>query len=134
MPAARPLRFISWNVNGIRSILKKGFHDFVVGQKPDVLCLQEVRAMPEQLLDVAWAEGYECIWNPAQKAGYSGTGVLTRISPVTVSRGIGTPEHDREGRVLTLEFADYFVVNCYTPNSQRELTRLEYRQDGTASF
>jgi exodeoxyribonuclease-3 len=134
MPATRPLRFISWNVNGIRAILNKGFHDFVAAHKPDVLCLQEVRAMPEQLVDVAWAEGLECIWNPAEKAGYSGTGVLTRVKPVAVTRGIGVREHDREGRVLTLEFADYFVVNCYTPNSGRELARLDYRQEWDRDF
>jgi exodeoxyribonuclease-3 len=126
MPA-RPLRFVSWNVNGLRSILKKGFLDFFAATAPDVLCLQEVRATPEQVDALAWPAGYHRFWNAATKAGYSGTAVFTRIEPLGVMRGIGVKEHDGEGRVLTLEFADFFVVNCYTPNSGRELERLAYR-------
>lgn len=133
MPA-RPLRFISWNVNGIRSALKKGLLDFVAASRPDVLCLQEVRARPEQLADVAWPEGFHRYWNPAERAGYSGTATFSKVEPLEVRHGIGVRDHDSEGRVLTLEFADYFVVNCYTPNSQRELTRLDYRQQWDQAF
>jgi len=134
MPPARPLRFISWNVNGLRAVLNKGFLDFLTAQQPDVLCLQEVRATPEQLEPLPWPEGWQRHWNPAEKPGYSGTGVCSRVAPLAVTRGIGVREHDREGRVLTLEFADYFLVNCYTPNSQRELTRLDYRQKWDRAF
>lgn len=134
MPASRPLRFISWNVNGLRAIRNKGFLDFLAAQEPDVLCLQEVRATPEQLEPLEWPAGWQRIWNPAQKAGYSGTGVFTRVAPLAVTRGFGMKEHDAEGRVLNLEFEDYFIVNCYTPNSQRELTRLDYRQQWDRAF
>lgn len=133
MPA-RPLRFISWNVNGIRSVLKKGLLDFVAASRPDVLCLQEVRARPEQLADVAWPNAFHRYWNPAERAGYSGTATFSKVEPLEVHHGIGVRDHDSEGRVLTLEFADYFVVNCYTPNSQRELTRLGYRQQWDKAF
>lgn len=131
--AARPLRFISWNVNGLRAILNKGFWDFIAAEKPDVLCLQEVRATPEQLDHVVWPDGWERLWYPANKAGYSGTGVLTRIAPLSVTRGFARA-HDDEGRVLTLEFKDYFLVNCYTPNSKRDLSRLAYRQEWDRAF
>jgi exodeoxyribonuclease-3 len=118
----------------MRAVLKKGFLDFVAAQSPDVLCLQEVRATPEQMEEVVWPDGWHRHWYAADKAGYSGTGALTKIAPLAVTRGMGVPAHDREGRVLTLEFADYFVVNCYTPNSQRELTRLDYRQEWDRAF
>ncbi len=134
MPDARPLRFISWNVNGLRAIRNKGFLDFLVTQRPDVLCVQEVRATPAQLEALAWPDGWQRIWNSADRAGYSGTGAFTRVTPLAVTRGIGAREHDREGRVLTLEFPDYFVVNCYTPNSQRDLGRLAYRQKWDRAF
>jgi exodeoxyribonuclease III len=134
MPARRPLRLVSWNVNGIRSIHKKGFLDFFATTAPDVLCLQETRATAEQVDGLAWPDGYKRFWYPAEKPGYAGTGVFTRVEPISVTRGIGVKEHDHEGRVLTLEFADYFVVDCYTPNSQRELTRLDYRQQWDAAF
>lgn len=94
---------------------------------PDVLCLQEIKARPEQLDDFQWAEGWQIFWNPAEKPGYSGTAVLTKEAPIAVRNGIGIADHDREGRVITLEFPEYFLVNVYVPNSQRELTRLEYR-------
>ena len=134
MPKSRPLRFISWNVNGIRAVINKGFAEFVAAAAPDVLCLQETRATPEQADLLPMPDGYLRFWNNAEKAGYAGTGVLTRVEPVSVSRGIDLPEHDREGRVLTLEFKDFFVVNCYTPNSKRELTRLAYRQEWDRAF
>lgn len=119
------MKLVSWNVNGIRSVLGKGFREYLATENPDVLCLQEVKARPEQVPDTF--EGYEIHWNPAQRAGYSGTAVLTRISPLSVSRGLGIEEHDAEGRVITLEFEDFFLLNVYTPNSKRDLARLDYR-------
>ena len=116
---------LSWNVNGIRAALKKGFSEFALSCQADVICLQEVRAQPDQVqLDLP---GYEAVWNPAEQKGYSGTVVLTRVEPRELSRGLGDPAHDQEGRVITLEFVDFYLVNVYTPNSQRGLTRLEYR-------
>lgn len=130
----RPLRFVSWNVNGLRAVLKKGFLDFMKSVDADVLCLQEVRATPEQLAEVIWPKGYHVYWNPAVKPGYSGTATFTRAEPLSVKQGMGVRQHDSEGRVLTLEFPDCYVVNCYTPNSQRELTRLDYRQTWDKAF
>jgi exodeoxyribonuclease-3 len=122
----RSMKLVSWNVNGIRACLKKGFLDFAAASDADVICLQEVRARPEQVeLDLP---GYTMHWNPALKRGYSGTAILTRQTPRAVFPGIDDAEHDTEGRVLTAEFDDYFVVTVYTPNAQRELTRLEYRE------
>lgn len=121
------MKLISWNVNGIRAVLKKGFLDFLSGEDADVVCIQETKASPEQV-EVEWP-GYEAHWNAAEKKGYSGTLILTKKSPLSVTRGINAPEHDREGRVLTAEFAGHFLVNVYVPNSQRELTRLPYRQE-----
>ncbi len=121
------MKLVSWNVNGIRSILGKGLLDFWAAEKPDVLCLQETKARPEQVGDVCWPQGFEGHWNSAQKPGYSGVATFAKHKPVRATRGIGEDEHDREGRVVTLEYADFFLVNVYTPNSQRELTRLPYR-------
>jgi len=128
------VKFISWNVNGIRAALKKGFLDFLHDQQPDILCLQEIRARPEQVSDVPWPKNYKQFWNPAQKPGYAGTATLTRIEPLDIIYGIGMKKHDNEGRVLTLEYSDWFVVNCYTPNAQRGLTRLDYRMDWDTDF
>jgi len=125
-PPKDHLRLVSWNVNGIRSILQKGLLEFIEASHVDVLCLQEIKARPEQVT-VDWPAGYEAIWNPAEKAGYSGTAILTRRPPLSVSFGIGDESHDREGRVLTAEFPGYYLVNVYVPNSKRELTRLGYR-------
>jgi len=119
------MKFISWNVNGIRSALKKGFLDFVAEEKPDVLCLQETRAHPE-MVDLFLPE-YLHYWNTAEKKGYSGTAIFTKVKPLKVSPGMGIEKHDREGRVITLEFEDFFLVNVYTPNSKRGLERLPYR-------
>ncbi|MGH8019729.1 MAG: exodeoxyribonuclease III [Opitutaceae bacterium] len=130
----RPLRFVSWNVNGLRAVLKKGFLEFMEKADADVLCLQEVRAKPEQMAAITWPSGYFHYWNPADKPGYSGTTTFTRIEPLSIAHGISVADHDREGRVLTLEFPDYFVVNCYTPNSGRELGRLDYRQEWDRVF
>jgi exodeoxyribonuclease-3 len=127
------MKLISWNVNGIRSILGKGLVDYLEKEKPDILCLQETKARPEQVPHQF--EGYEVFWNAAQRPGYSGTAILTRKKPHSVSNGIGRPEHDTEGRVITADFGDFFLVNVYTPNSQRELTRLDYRtREWTPAF
>lgn len=121
------VKLISWNVNGLRAALKKDFLAYLAEEAPDILCVQETKAMEEDV-EVLWPAGYRAYWNSAEKRGYSGTCVLTRQVPLTVTRGIGKLEHDREGRVLTLEFRGYHLVDVYVPNSQRELTRLDYRQ------
>jgi len=119
------VEFISWNVNGIRAVLKKGFLDFVRNAEPDVLSLQEVRATRDQV-DLPM-DGYHTYWYAGERKGYAGTAVFTKVEPVQVSYGIGLAEHDKEGRVITLEYPDYFFVNVYTPNAGRQLERLEYR-------
>lgn len=121
------MKLISWNVNGVRASAKKGLLEFLKRSRADVICLQETRAMPEELAHLAWPRGYEVIWNPAEKKGYSGTAIFTRARPNQVTRGIRAPDHDREGRVITAEFDDFTLVNVYQPNSQRGLTRLDYR-------
>lgn len=119
------LKLISWNVNGIRAALKKGLGEFVEKEQPDILCLQETKAMQDQ---VDWnPEGMLQYWNSAEKKGYSGTAILTRVRPKSVHYGMGMPEHDREGRVITLEFDHVWLVTVYTPNSKDALQRLEYR-------
>ena len=119
------MKLISWNVNGLRAVYNKGFKETFDNLNADIFCIQETK-MQEGQLDVSF-EGYEFFMNSAIKKGYSGTAILTKIKPNSVSYGIGIEEHDTEGRVLTLEFNHFYLVNCYTPNSQRELTRLEYR-------
>ncbi len=121
------MKLISWNVNGIRSVLGKGLLEFWDAEKPDILCLQETKARPEQVADTTWPRGFAAHWNSAQKPGYSGVASFARTKPERHTTGLGIDEHDREGRVVTLEYADFFLVNVYTPNSQRELTRLLYR-------
>ncbi len=119
------MKLISWNVNGIRSALKKGFLEFVRKEKPDVLCVQEIKAMPEDVtVDLP---GYEQYWNSAERRGYSGTAVFTRVKPLKVTLGLGQEKHDKEGRVIRAEFPDFYLVNVYTPNSKRGLERLPYR-------
>ncbi len=119
------MKLISWNVNGIRSILGKGFHDFFAAHRPDVLCLQEVKAHPHQVeLEL---EGYHAHWNPAEKKGYSGTALFTKVEPRAVTTGLGEFLADTEGRVQTADFGDFYLVNVYTPNAQRDLARLPYR-------
>jgi exodeoxyribonuclease-3 len=118
-------KLLSWNVNGIRSALQKGFLDFLKKENPDILCLQETKASKEQAgLKVP---AYLQFWNTPERPGYSGTAVLTKVKPLRVTAGIGIPKHDGEGRVLTLEFKDFFLVNVYVPNSKRGLERLPYR-------
>ncbi len=121
------MKLISWNLNGIRSALNKGLLDFIKKSKPDVLCLQETRS-PNAAVTVDLA-GYEQYWNHAQKPGYSGTAVFARTRPLKVSNGIGIAKHDNEGRVITLEYKDFFLVNVYVPNSKRGLERLSYRSE-----
>ena len=126
------MRLISWNVNGIRAALKKGFLNFAGDAGADVICLQETRAEPEQAeFELA---GYRQFWNPAEKKGYAGTLMLSRVEPLGVRLGIGMKKHEGEGRVITLEFPEYFLTNVYTPNAQRELTRLEYRMEWDRDF
>ena len=119
------MKLLSWNVNGLRSILNKGLPHFLHASDADVVCLQEIKARPEQVGHDF--EDYQVYWNPAAKPGYSGTAILSRKKPLSVTSGIGQPAHHNEGRVITAEFKDFFLVNVYTPNSQRELTRLDYR-------
>ena len=119
------MKLISWNVNGIRACLNKGFLDFFNEEKADIFCIQETK-MQEGQAELK-LEGYYQYWNSAEKKGYSGTAIFTKIKPLNVSYGIGIEEHDKEGRVITLEFDKFYMVNVYTPNSKRELERLEYR-------
>ena len=126
------MKLISWNVNGLRACANKGFMDFLVNSDADIFCAQETKMQREQsVLDF---NGYHEYWNSAIKKGYSGTLALTKIEPVSVSYGMGIPEHDAEGRVITLEFGDFFLVNSYTPNSQQELLRLGYRMEWEDAF
>lgn len=126
------MKLISWNVNGIRACLQKGFMDFFQEIDADIFCLQETKLQAGQVeLDLP---GYHQYWNYAEKKGYSGTALFTKQEPIAVTYGIGVEEHDKEGRVITAEFADYYVVTVYTPNSQRELTRLAYRMEWEQAF
>jgi exodeoxyribonuclease-3 len=120
------MKLISWNVNGIRAVMNKGFMDFFKEVDADVFALQETK-MQEGQLDLN-LDGYFQYWNYAEKKGYSGTAVFTKIKPINVTYGLGIEEHDKEGRIITLEFDDFYFVDCYTPNSKRELERLDYRQ------
>jgi len=127
------MKLISWNVNGLRSVLRKGFLDYIDQEQPDVLCVQETRCGPDDV-EQLWPADYTTYWNLAEKKGYSGTAVFTRKRPLRVSYGLGQALHDREGRVLTAEYEAFFLVNVYVPNSQRELTRLPYRQQWDKDF
>jgi exodeoxyribonuclease-3 len=127
------VKLISWNVNGLRAVLKKNFLEFLAAEQPDVLCLQETKCTPDQV-EQLWPASYTTYWNCAEKKGYSGTALFTRTRPLAVTPHLGIAEHDHEGRVLTAEFVDFFLVNVYVPNSQRELTRLAYRQRWDADF
>ncbi len=123
------MKLISWNVNGLRAVINKGFKNFFKEANADIFCLQETKMQVEQLDEDAKKifDGYYQYWNCAEKKGYSGTAIFTKKEPISVSYGIGIEEHDKEGRVITLEYEDFFIVDCYTPNSKRELERLEYR-------
>jgi exodeoxyribonuclease-3 len=121
------MKLVSWNVNGVRAAVKKGLLDYLGQVQADVICLQEIKAHAGDVQHLAWPAGYEVLWHNAEKKGYSGTATLTRVKPLSVKRGIGVLAHDTEGRVLAAEYADFWLLNVYQPNSQRGLTRLEYR-------
>ena len=126
------MKLISWNVNGIRACVQKGFLEFFREADADIFCIQESKMQEGQLeLDL---EGYHQYWNYAEKKGYSGTAIFTKQEPLSVQYGIGIPEHDKEGRVITLEFEDFYMVTVYTPNSQNELARLPYRMQWETDF
>ena len=126
------MKFISWNVNGLRACMQKGFLDFFNEVDADFFCVQETKLQEGQIaLDLP---GYHQFWNYAEKKGYSGTAIFTKKEPLSVSYGIGIPEHDEEGRVITLEYENYYLITCYTPNSQSELARLSYRMEWEDAF
>ena len=126
------ITIFSWNVNGLRAVMDKGFEDILRNSGADMFCLQETKLSSEG--SEMPLDGYEHYWNVAEKKGYSGTGTYSLRHPVGVTRGIGEDEHDHEGRVLTLEFEDFYLVNVYTPNSQNELARLPYRMKWEDAF
>lgn len=126
------MKLISWNVNGLRAVMGKGFMEIFRQLDADIFCLQETKLQAGQIdLDLP---GYHQYWNYAEKKGYSGTAIFTRTAPLAVTYGIGMEEHDHEGRVITLEFADFYFITVYTPNAQRELTRLSYRMQWEDDF
>ena len=127
------MKIVSWNVNGIRSVLNKGFNKFVDLENPDILCIQEIKAHPEQAGKILGNYPYH-YWNSAVKKGYSGTAIFSKIKPLNYHNGIGIGKHDNEGRVITLEFKDFYIVNVYTPNSGRGVTRLKYRVEWDNDF
>lgn len=126
------LKFISWNVNGLRAVVKKGFMDYFKEADADIFSLQETKLQEGQI--ELETEGYHQYWNYAEKKGYSGVAVFTKKEPISVSYGLGIEEHDKEGRVITLEFADFYYVTVYTPNSQQENARLAYRMEWDDAF
>ena len=126
------MTLISWNVNGLRACVTKGFLDYFKEADADIFCIQETKLQEGQIdLDLP---GYYQYWNYAEKKGYSGTAVFTKREPLSVSYGLGIPEHDKEGRVITLEFPEFYLVTVYTPNSQNELARLPYRMEWEYAF
>lgn len=126
------MKLISWNVNGLRACMNKGFQDFLAQSEADIFCVQETKMQRGQAeFDFS---GYEEYWNSAIKKGYAGTAIFTKIKPLSVSYDMGIEEHDQEGRIITAEFADFYLVNVYTPNSQRELARLDYRMQWEDAF
>lgn len=126
------MKLISWNVNGLRAAMNKGFLDAFNELDADAFCLQETKLQPDQIdLELP---GYKIYWNSAVRKGYSGTAIFTRIDPLSVVNGIGIEEHDQEGRVITMEFEKFYLVTCYTPNSKRELLRLDYRMEWEDAF
>lgn len=126
------MKLISWNVNGLRACMDKGFMDFFQEADADVFCIQESKLQEGQI--ALSLPGYHQYWNYAEKKGYSGTALFCKEEPLSVAYGIGIEEHDKEGRVITAEFPQFYVVTVYTPNSQRELTRLDYRMEWEAAF
>ncbi|MDA8223631.1 exodeoxyribonuclease III [Desulfosporosinus sp.] len=126
------MKLVSWNVNGIRACVKNGFLDFFARENADIFCIQETKVQEEQI--PFKLDGYYQYWNFAQKKGYSGTAIFSKIEPVNIVYGIGKEEHDKEGRVITLEFEKFYAVTVYAPNSQRGLARLEYRMTWEEEF
>ncbi|MBQ0097836.1 MAG: exodeoxyribonuclease III [Oscillospiraceae bacterium] len=126
------MKFVSWNVNGLRAVVNKGFKESFEKLDADIFCLQETK-LQEGQIDLSF-DGYESYWNYAEKKGYSGTAIFTKIKPQNVTYGIGIEEHDREGRVITLEFEDFYFITVYTPNSQDGLKRLDYRMKWEDDF
>ena len=126
------MKFISWNVNGLRAVMNKDFKNIFDALDADIFCLQETK-LQEGQIDFA-PEGYYCYWNYAEKKGYSGTAIFSKIKPISVFLGMGIEEHDREGRVITLEFEDFYFITVYVPNSQDELKRLSYRMKWEEDF
>lgn len=126
------MRFVSWNVNGLRACLTKGFMESFREMDADIMCLQETKMQPGQA--ILELPGYRQYWNSAEKKGYSGTAVFSRMEPLDVAYGLGIEEHDHEGRVITVELAEYYLVTVYTPNSQKELARLAYRMEWEEAF
>lgn len=128
-------KLVSWNVNGIRSVARKGFHDWLISAKPDVLGVQETRAWPEQLEeDLLHPRGYRSFFSRAEKKGYSGVAIYTRGEPLDVIEGLGDPAFDREGRTLTARFDDFTLINAYFPNGQRDHARVPYKMEYCAAF
>ena len=127
------MKILSWNVNGLWAVQKKGFAGWIRKERPDILCIQESRALPEQVKP-DWPTNYKAYWNPAEKKGYAGVLTLSKPSTLKIIPGIGMAKHDREGRVLTSEYEDFFLVNVYVPNAQRSLARLPYRQQWDCDF
>ena len=126
------MKLISWNVNGLRACMQKGFEEYFHEMDADIFCIQESKLSEGQI--ALNLPGYHQYWNYAEKKGYSGTAIFTKSEPISVTYGIGIPEHDKEGRVITLEYPDFYMINCYTPNSQRELARLDYRMTWEEAF
>ena len=120
------MKIISWNVNGIRAVLKKGFLDFIKKEKPDIICIQETKAAPEQVDTILDNYPYQ-YWNSAEKKGYSGTAIFSKIKPTSIKNDLEIEKHDHEGRVICMELKNYYLVTVYTPNSKRDLSRLDYR-------
>jgi exodeoxyribonuclease-3 len=127
------VKLISWNVNGLRAVLKKNFLEFLDAEQPDVLCLQEIKCGANDV-EQLWSRHYTTFWNSAEKRGYAGTAIFIKDRPLNVAPHIGIIEHDKEGRVLTAELDDFFLVNVYVPNSKRDLSRLTYRQKWDRDF
>lgn len=126
------MKLISWNVNGLRACMQKGFEEYFHEMDADIFCIQESKLSEGQI--ALNLPGYHQYWNYAEKKGYSGTAIFTKSEPISVTYGIGIPEHDKEGRVITLEYPDFYMITCYTPNSQRELARLDYRMTWEDAF
>jgi exodeoxyribonuclease-3 len=123
------MKLVSWNVNGLRAVLDKGFADYFKASGADVLCLQETKCVPGDVQHVTWPASYEPVFFSAQKKGYSGTAVFSRVKPLSVATGLGVEHFDAEGRAITAEFADFYLINVYVPNAQPELARIDYRMD-----